>query len=368
MDSRATELARILVEHSAGVEKGDNVLITASDFTAMDLIRECHRLCLLKGATPELDVGTIQSQIGRSDIGAFLHTFLSLASDEQLSQLPPLTIEKIKWADKFIRISTIHNTHYLTTVDPKRMSMWERTISPVMDKMTAKDWVLTKFPTHGSAQHAKMSLEEFTDFYYNACCVDYMEQGRYIQDLQDILDAGSTVRIIAPGTDLTLGIKGRLAAGAVSGKHNIPDGECFIAPLEDQTEGHITFEYPQMLHGVEIAGLRLEFKKGEAVSYSADAGGEHLRQILESDPCNRRLGELGIGMNSNITRYINNTLFDEKIAGTVHIALGRSYTYERGGGKNKGTIHWDVVKELRYPGSSLTVDGQEILVDGELVI
>lgn len=367
MDPRATQLAHVLVDHAVQVQRGENVLITSSDFTAMELLQECQRLCLERGATPELDVGSIQSQLGRSDLGGFFRTFLLKASDEQLDELPPLSLAKIDWADKFIRISSTHNTHFLSTIDPSRLTRWEATVAPLMEKMTSKDWVLTKFPTAGSAQHAGMSLEEFTDFFYAACNVDYAAQGRYIQALQDILDNGKRVRIIAEDTDLTLGVEGRLAAGAVSGRHNIPDGECFVGPEEHVTEGHVLLDYPQLIHGNEIRGMRLEFSKGEIVRYSADVGGDYLRHLLESHPGNRRLGELGFGMNENIQKYINNTLFDEKIAGTFHIALGRSYGYERGGGKNGGTIHWDVVKDLRTPGSLVTVDGNEVFRDGIFV-
>jgi aminopeptidase len=367
MDQRAVELARVLVDHSTRVKPGENVLITASDFTPMDLLRATHKLVLERGGTPELDVGSVQSQLGRSDIGGFLHAFLAHASEEQLSTLPPLTIEKIKWADKFIRISSVNNSHFLSSVDPKRLVLWEKTTAPLMEMLTKKDWVLTKYPTAGTAQLASMSLEEFEDFYYDACLVDYAAQGRRIQALQELMDAGKRVRIIAPGTDIVFGIDGRLAAGNPSGLHNIPDGECFVGPEEDVTEGHVTFEYPQIIHGNELQGIRLEFEKGEITRYSADVGGAYLRELLEAHPGNRRVGELGIGMNTQIQAYINNTLFDEKIAGTFHIALGRSYNYVRGGGKNGGTIHWDIVKELRTAGTSLQIDGAEVFRDGVFV-
>lgn len=367
MDPRATELARILVDHSVKVKKGENVLITASDFTPIDLLRSIYKLCLERGATPEMDVGSVQSQLGRSDIGGFLHLFLSHASEEQLSELPKLTVEKIKWADKIIRVSAVHNSHFLSSIDSKRLVLWEKTTAPVMSTMTKKDWVLTKYPTIGYAQQAGMSLEEFEDFFYAACLVDYDAQGQRIQAIQKIMDAGKRVHIVAPGTDITFGIEGRLAAGDPSGYHNIPDGECFIGPEETVTEGYVTFDYPQIIHGNELQGIRLEFEKGEVVRYSAERGGEFLRDLLEAHPGNRRVGELGIGMNNQIQKYINNTLFDEKIAGTFHIALGRSYSYKRGGGKNTGTIHWDIVKDLRSEGTLLTVDGEVVIRDGVFV-
>ena len=234
--------------------------------------------------------------------------------------------------------------------------------------MITKDWLLTYFPTHGMAQNANMSLEDFTDFYYKACLVDYKKQGQRIKKLQDIIDKGSVVHIKAKGTDLTLGIKGRLAAGSDSGKHNIPDGECFTGPQENVTEGFITFDYPQNRDGNEVAGIRLEFKKGEIVKFSADTGKKYLEKMLNDHSGNRRLGELGIGMNPKIKNYIKDILFDEKIMGTVHLALGRAYEEERGGGKNQGTIHWDLIKDLRYKGSLVTVDSKSIIADGKVLV
>jgi aminopeptidase len=198
--------------------------------------------------------------------------------------------------------------------------------------------------------------------------VDYAAQGARIKTLQGTLDRGNVVRVLGPGTDLTLGIKGRLARGAESGRHNIPDGECFLGPVEDQTEGVITFELPQCYDGKTVEGIRLEFSKGKIVKASAKKNQAHLLALLDDFPGNRRLGELGIGMNDCITQYMRDILFDEKIMGTAHFALGRSYDYVRGGGKNRGTIHWDLVKDLRSKGTRILVDDKAILADGKMLV
>ena len=368
MDPRATVLADILVNHSLRVEPGDNVLIAVSDLTPLDLIHECFRLCLSKGANVDIDVLSLMMYLGRGDLGGMLPTFLRTAPPAQISRLPDIAHAKAVWANKNIRITCIHDTQFLSDIDPALLSQWTRTTSPIMENLTSKDWVLTKFPTEGAAKNAGMSLKDYTDFFYSACNVDYEEQGKKIKPLQEVLDAGKRLKIQAPGTDITLGIDGRLAAGNPSGRHNIPDGECFLGPEEDTTEGTITFEETQVYEGNEAGGIHLTFEHGTITKATAERGEKFFLQLLEDHPDNRRLGEVGIGMNEGITHYSKNTLFDEKIAGTIHMALGRSYHYERGGGRNGGTIHWDLVKDLRSPGSVVLVDDRVIMREGRVMV
>lgn len=368
MDIRATKLAKIIVEHSVKVKKGSNVIIDASDFTARDLIYECYRMCLEKGANVYLDICGTNYEIGRADVGGFLQLHLKTASEKQLKAPRAIMDAKIAWADKFIRIVAIHNRNFLSNIDPKKVQMFNGGFYPTFEKMISKDWLLTYYPTEGTAQNAKMSLEEFTDYYYKASLVDYKAQDARIKKLQEVLDKGSVVNIKAFGTDLTLGIKGRLAAGNRSGIYNIPDGECFLCPEENVTEGYVTFEYPQVINGNEVSGIKLEYKKGQIVNFEATSGKKFLQTILDDHPGNRRLGELGIGMNPMIKSYIKDILFDEKIMGTVHMAIGRAYEDKRGGGKNKGTIHWDMIKELRQKGTLVTVDNKPIILDGRVLV
>ncbi len=334
----------------------------------MDLLHECYRLCLERGANVDLDILNVQCYLGRADAGGILKTFLTTAPASQLNRIPDLAQSKIAWATKTIRITSIHDPTFLGGVPPERVAEWQHIVSPAMDNITSKDWVLTKFPTEAYAKGAGMTMQEFIDYYYNACCADYQALGDSIKPLQDAFDAGSRVRILGPGTDILLGIEGRLAAGAISGKHNIPDGECFLGPEEDITEGHITFEEDQIYDGNEMGGIFLRFERGQIVEAHAKKGDAFFQSLLDNHPDNRRLGELGIGMNPNITRYSKNTLFDEKIKGTIHMALGRSYKYERGGGRNGGSIHWDLVKDLRLPGTEMRIDDQIVMKDGTLIL
>lgn len=368
MDPRATKLAKIIIDHSVKVTKGSNVIIDASDFSSYELVHECYRLSLEKGANVYLDIFGTNYEIGRADFGGFMNTYLKTATKKQLTTPREIMDAKINWGDKFIRIVSIHNKNFLSKANKENLRLFSSNYYPTFEKMINKDWLLTYFPTYGMAQNANMGLEEFKDFYYKASIVDYKKQGERIKKLQDIIDKGSEVHIVAKDTDLKLGIKGRFAAGAISGTHNIPDGECFTGPEEDKTEGYITYEYPQNRDGNEVSGIRLEFEKGKIVNFHADTGKKFLQSVLDDHEGNRRLGELGIGMNSNIKNYMKDILFDEKIMGTVHLAIGKAYDSKRGGGKNKGTTHWDMIKDLRHKGSLVTVDGKPIIKDGKVLV
>ena len=368
MDPRATRLAHILVDHSLRVKKGDRVLIASGDFTAVDLLHEMQRLCLERGAFPHVDIFNLHFHQGRADVGGFFRQAVEKGSTAYRRKHTELLRQSLKWATKLASIVTIHDSGFLDDVDSALVMEWKGARSKIMHAITHSDWVLTRFPTIGQAKKAGMSLGRFTDFYYRACCVDYAKQGQRIRKLQSALDRGSWVCILGPGTDLKLGIRGRLARGAESGRHNIPDGECFIGPRENQTSGFITFELPQCYQGPPCCGIRLEFKEGKIVKFSVKENETHFRTLIEAHPGNRRFGELGIGMNDHITSYMQEILFDEKIMGTVHLALGRSYDYIRGGGKNKGTIHWDLVKDLRSRGTRILVDEKPILADGKIVV
>jgi aminopeptidase len=202
-----------------------------------------------------------------------------------------------------------------------------------------------------------MTLAEFEDFLYGACLRDWDAEGRRMRAYAERFDGAQEVRIVAAGTDLRLSLEGR-RGDVDDGRANVPGGEFAFAPVEDSAEGTIEFgEYPAVWGGREIGGARLRFEGGRVVDAGATSGEDILTSTLDTDDGARRIGELGIGCNPGITRYMKNTLFDEKIDGTVHIALGASYTFM--GGKNKSAIHWDIVKDLRQDG--------RIYVDGELV-
>lgn len=369
MKNRAQQLAELFVTHCLDVQKGDNVLIEASDFTAKEVLLYAYNACIEIGANPYLDICDVAFGEVRADVGGFATSFFAKANDEQALSTLGIMQKKVEWADKFLRVFSVHDEDFLEKIPPKRIAWWNEQFSPLYANMIEKPWVLTYYPTEAIAVRLGLSYAKALDEYYAACLVDYAAEEKRLKNLEDILDAGSVVRIVGEGTDLTLGIEGRLAAGAESiGRRNVPDGECFLGPEEDKTEGVITFEWPQAKYGREAKGIRLRFEQGKIVEASAEEGQDFLEGILDAHEGNRRIGELGIGMNTHITTFRKNPLFDEKIAGTIHLALGRSYRSRRGGGKNEGTVHWDLVKDLRATGSFVSVDGKEIVKDGKILV
>jgi aminopeptidase len=232
-------------------------------------------------------------------------------------------------------------------------------------------WALTLFPTQAYAAEASMSLSRYEHFFYRACLVDepdpveaWQRQSEDVQRLADWIEGREEVHIQGPGTDIKLGIADRTFIASY-GVHNMPDGEFFTGPHEDATEGEITFSFPASYAGREVGGVKFRFEAGKVVDASAETGEELLLETLETDPGARILGELGIGTNYGIETGTKSILLDEKIGGTIHLAIGASYPQT--GGTNDSAIHWDMVCDLRQ-GGSITVDGEELQRDGKFVV
>jgi aminopeptidase len=262
------------------------------------------------------------------------------------------------------------NTRALSGIDPERHGRWIAATQQLARVRWARiaagklRWCGVLFPTTAHAQDAGMSFAEYEGFVYRACHVD--EDGDAVAHWSGVRDelAGRAqtlgtvreLRILGPGTDLTLGVEGRRWQPA-DGRLNMPDGEVFTSPRETAVEGEISFSFPALFHGREVSGIRLRFQDGEVVAAEADRGGEYLDALLAIDEGARRLGEVAFGVNYEIERFTQNTLFDEKIGGTMHVALGAAF--QELGGRNESTLHWDLVCDLREEG--------EVYADGELV-
>lgn len=367
MSKRASKLATIMLDHSVKLTKGDKLVISASDFTSQELLEPLYEQAIRKGAIVHLDIFNSNFTVGRADFGGFLQQYYKHANNNQLNDT---TVHEFltEWADKFIRIVSIHDKNFLKEIDGNKIALRQKALRPISDKALAKPWCLTYYPTKALAKNAGMSLKKFTDFYYDASNVDYDKMDNEIKPLEKILDKAIEVHISGKGIDLRLKLENRLALGVENGTHNIPDGECFIGPDENSTSGYVKFELPQIYNGIEVKGIYLEFEQGKIINYSSTTNQKFFKQLLESHEGNKTLGEFGIGMNKKITKYIKDILFDEKIYGTVHFALGLSYPYKRGGGKNVASIHWDMIKDLRHDGSKIEVDGKVIFRDGKITI
>jgi len=366
-DPRNKKLADVFLDHSLKVKKYDKLVISTSDLQHEDLIRECYKGALKRGAYVYVDVMGMNFLVGRTSSCDLVKTFYEYAQDHQLDQIPKIYDDIVAWGDKFLRITAVENTNHLAEVDAKKMSRRMKAYQNVFHTLINKVWVLTYVPTIGFAQNARMSLSDLTDYYYESVLVDYKRMERDLRGITQAVNRGKTVHIIGYRTDLRLGIAGRTAQPCF-GEKNIPDGETFTGPEEDKTEGHIYYDFPGLYMGKIITGIYLEFKQGKVVKFSAETNEQALKDILATDPGALRFGEFAIGVNYGVKRFMYNTLFDEKIGGTIHTALGRSYEDKIGWGKNTSAIHWDIVKDMRKKGSEVWIDKTLVLKDGKILV
>jgi aminopeptidase len=357
-DPRLERLADVVVSYSTRVRPGDLVLIDASPLGA-PIARETYRRVLAAGGNPAVRIG----------VDAAAEALLRHGSDDQLRWLSPARSEEVEHADVRIRFESDVNTRALSGVDPARQAVVQRARRPLADRLLQRAaagelrWLVTLYPTQGAAQEAGMSLAEYEDFVFRAGRLDsgdpvaeWAAFGDELDRLAGWLAGKDELHVVADGTDLRVRVGGRRWI-ASCGRENFPDGEVFTGPVETSVEGEIRFSFPAAFQGRVVEGVELRFERGEVVAASAKRGGRFLDEMLALDDGARRVGEFAFGMNDAITEFTLNTLFDEKIGGTIHLALGKSYPET--GGKNESALHWDLVCDLRR--------GGEVYADGELV-
>jgi aminopeptidase len=349
-DQRIVAYAQLLVEHSMAVRPGDKVLIRG-DLAAAPLMEEVARFVWRAGGFPHV----WPSWEGLQRIR------FSEASDEQLAAVSDIDKLLMTGFDCMAAIHAPENTRALTGIDVRKQTIAARAVQPYSEHLVNHvRWVTCNYPSHALAHDADMPLVAYADFLFGACLIDWKQTEAAMQAVKAAFDAGTTVRIVGPDTDLTFSIAGRLGT-VCAGEKNMPDGEVFYAPVEDSAEGFITYDFPAIYQGHEVEGVRLEFRQGQVVQASARKGEAFLLKLLDTDPGARRLGEFGIGCNFGIQRFSRDILFDEKIGGTVHLALGRSY--DESGGVNDSAIHWDMIKDLRRA-ARLELDGRIVQENG----
>jgi aminopeptidase len=357
MDSRIEKLAQVLVDYSTEIQEGDVVEILGS-MLAAPLLEALFVRVLQRGAHPFMRVG----------LPGLQERFFRFANDEQIQFINPVDDLIIRTFDARITVQAAANTKSMTNVDPARPAMFSAARTELfqiyLDRISKRElkWCGTLFPTNAHAQDAEMSLPEYEDFVYGACRVNDENPVDWWRELSakqarivEWLRGKEKVRVVAPDTDLTLRVAGRTFINC-DGKENFPDGEIFTSPVEDSAQGHVRFTYPACDSGYEVEDVRLWFEDGKVMKATAAKNEDYLLKMLDADEGARRVGEFAIGTNTGITRFTKNTLFDEKIAGTFHLAVGMSLP--EAGGQNQSAIHWDMVCDLR--------DGGEIYVDDVL--
>ncbi len=356
--NRTEKLAQVLVEYCLALKPRD-LLCLQGDALGAPLLEACYRAALRRGAFVITDIG----------LGALTEAFYEEAGDEQLRWLSPIALHTFRKIDASLRILCSANTRSLTSVDPRRMAQVAAAQKPLgrikVDRAARGDfsWVLTQWPCHASAQEAEMSLREYENFVFRAGYIDdpdpiaaWRRVSKEQQALADFLNARRDVRIVAEDTDLRFNLEGRTWLNS-DGRRNFPDGEVYTGPVEESVGGHIKFSFPALHGGREVTGVRLAFERGKVVKAEAEKGQDFLRAMIATDRGASYVGETAIGTNYRIARFTRNTLFDEKIGGTVHLALGAGFPDT--GNRNRSGLHWDMVCDLRQ--------GGEIYADGELI-
>ncbi|MCB9768180.1 MAG: aminopeptidase [Candidatus Omnitrophica bacterium] len=365
MDPRITKLADLMVNYSNKVSRGDLVQIGGPVVT-MPLMQAVYEKCIEAGANPfcEFEASWMQE------------TLLKKGRKKQIDFLPPWKTDQIEAVDCLFRFLGETNTRALSGVDPKKQQQRLKAMKPVRDIMHRRmddesiRWCLTLFPTEAYAQDADMSLSDFEDFVYKACKVDqkdpiaaWKKVRREQEKMVNYLTGKKKIRIVGKETDITFEVRDRTWINCC-GTENMPDGEVFTGPVEDSANGTILFSFPACYNGREVENVHMTFKEGKVVKATATKNEAFLNELLDMDAGARFLGEFSFATNRGIQQYIKNILFDEKIGGTVHFAVGSSYG--ESGGKNKSTLHWDMVCDLRQGGKAY-VDGKVFLRDGEFV-
>ena len=361
------KLAQILVDHSTKVKPGDRVAIETTT-NAKALVSELYALVLQRGGHPHVLLNLPEQD----------KLLFKYANTDQLIYTPAFQKLVTEQFEVYIRVRADINPHALRGVPGQKQSLRQKGTAPVRNMMLQRGatnslrWVLTQIPTAGYAKEAGMSVTEYSDFAFNACHVDEntsnpVEHWEFIRKQQlgmiESIEGHNEVKLIGPNVDLILSVKGRKFNNSY-GLHNMPDGEIYTGPVEGSVNGWVKFTYPAIYQGQAVEGVEIKFDKGRVVSARAKVGEQLLLAMIGSDEGSHYLGEFAIGTNYEISRFTRNILFDEKLGGTFHIALGSGYPET--GSRNTSIIHWDMICDMRKD-SEMRADGTVIYRDGKFI-
>ena len=357
-DSRMIQLAENLINYSCSVKKGDKVLIEAYDVEEV-FVAELVKQTYLAGGVPFVTIK--QNTVNRS--------LYMDCTEEQLKLMARYEAERMSGMDAYIGVRGGHNLSELSDVPGEKMALYSSFFSKKVHseiRVPKTRWVVLRYPTSSMAQAASMSREAFEDFYFQVCNLDYSKMSKAMDALVEIINKTDKVHIKGEGTDLTFSIKG-MHGIKCDGKLNIPDGEVYTAPVKDSVNGYITYNTPSLREGFTYENIRLEFKDGKIIKATANDT-ERINKVFDTDEGARYIGEFAIGVNPYILHPMKDTLFDEKIAGSIHFTPGSSYDDCYNG--NKSAVHWDLVYIQRpeYGGGEIYFDDVLIRKDGLFII
>lgn len=358
VDPRMTKLARTLIGYSCAAKPGEKILIEAVD-VPHEFTAECVRVAQEAGALPLV---TLKSN-------AVNRALMRAGSPDQWNLIAEVELLRMRNVQCYVALRGNANVSELSDVPPEKQRLYESTVWKrvhVEQRVRKTRWVVTRWPSASMAQLAQMSTVAFEDFYFDVCTMDYARMSQAMQALKKRMEAADRVRIKGPGdTDLGFSIKG-IPAVACDGKRNIPDGEVFTAPVRTSLNGVIRYNAPTLYRGTTHEDVRLVFREGRIVEATSSAT-ERLKDVLDADEGARYVGEFAVGFNPYILQPMKDILFDEKIAGSIHLTPGNCYEETDNG--NQSQVHWDLVLIQRpeYGGGELYFDGQLVRKDGLFV-
>lgn len=355
MDQRWHQLAHLLVHHSTAVQPGERVMIAFGEIDTYPLVQAVYQACIEAGAYPQVQ---FLSEV-------LNHQVMKYGDDRQVSWVPEIEAYGMQWADVYLGLRGAHNLDETWDISSEKLARFRRAMGKISTLRWEKTrWCLARVPNSALAQQAGVDEETMTDMFFNACFLDWAAVGREWRRWAEILNQGKVVRVVGQGTELSFSIEGR-TWDVADGRLNMPDGEIATAPVESTLEGRISFDYPGVLGGRLVNDIVLRWEKGKLVEATASSNQNFLRSILSTDAGASLVGEFAIGTNPALTIFSKDILLDEKIDGTIHIALGRAYPQV--GGTNHSAIHWDIIKDMRQ-GGEIILDGVLVYQNGKILI
>jgi aminopeptidase len=355
MDKRWKQLGELLVQYSTAIQPNERVMIAMAELDTYPLAHAIYEAAIKVGAYPQVQFLS----------ESLRHCVLQYGNADQIDWVPEIEAHGMEWADVYFGLRGGYNLYEHADISSEQLAANQVAMGKVSTLRWQKTrWCLVRVPNAAFAQQAETNLDTITDMFFAACLLDWETEAKAWRTQAEQLNQGNQVRIVGQETDLSFSVAGRKWL-VFDGKINMPDGEIFTAPVNETLDGHIYFEFPGVLSGRLFYDIRLAWEKGKLVSATSSTNQDYLQQVVQSDAGSSLLGEFAFGMNPHVNRFCKDILLDEKICGTVHLALGRAYP--ECGGTNQSAIHWDIVKDLRHEGA-VYLDGQAILENGKLVI
>ncbi len=352
MDMRTRKLAQQTIRYSLKVKPETNVIISGGE-EAKEFILELYKEVILQGAYP----------IVRISLNGMNDFYYKYANDKQLKKFPDLRMHEVENCQYYIGINTYGNTRELSNADSKKIMQRRKVTTPISDYVVNRKDKIKRvtigFPCMALAQEGEMSFNEYENFVFKACLNDWSKLGKRLNKIAKKFEEGKEVLLKGENVDLSFSIKDKNCI-ADCGEENMPGGEVFMAPVRESLNGWIKFEYPAIYSGKEVSGIYLKFENGKVVEFDADKNKDILQEVLKTDENSDYVGEFGIGCNPGIKKYTKNLLFDEKIDGTIHLALGMAY--KDNGGGNDSAVHWDIVKDMKN--AKIILDGKVVQENG----